>query len=167
MRNPTASSGQNSQWCAGSCWPRVQTLTRAVVRGRKFVEVICGSCSVGIAHGIWRPGGNITSSSSSPELAKKLKDQCQQTHTWTTCKFPAENAIEESQGRGKSDDTPTDVLTAKGAVVEGAQAMMRSVKLLGDRGIPECLFIQLLEWQVDRLVSRNSLYHLLEHLGVN
>jgi hypothetical protein len=51
--------------------------------------------------------------------------------------------------------------------MEGAQAMMRFVKFLGDRGIPECLFIQLLEWQVDRLVSRNSLYHLLEHLGVN
>jgi len=77
---------------AGSCWRRVQTLTRAVVCGRKSVEVICGSCSVGIAHGIWRPGGNVTSSSSSPELAKKLKDQCQQTHTWTTYKFPAENA---------------------------------------------------------------------------
>jgi hypothetical protein len=142
-------------------------LTRAVVCGRKSVEVICGSCSVGNAHGIWRAGGYVTSSSSSPELAKKLKDQCQQTHTWTTYKFPAENEKEESQGRGKSDDTPTDVLTAKGAVMEGAQAMMRSVKLLGDRGIPECLFIQFLEWQVDRLVSRIFLYHLLEHLGVN
>jgi hypothetical protein len=152
---------------AGSFWHRVQTLTRAVVCGRKSVEVICGSCSVDNAHGIWRSGGDVTSSSSRPELGKKLKDQCQQTHTWTTYKFPAENAKEESQGRGKSDDTPTDVLTAKGAVMEGAQAIMRSVKLLGDRGIPECLFIQLLEWQVDRLVSRNSLYHLLEHLGVN
>jgi hypothetical protein len=37
---------------AGSCWPRVQTLTRAVVCGRKSVEVICGSSSVGNAHGI-------------------------------------------------------------------------------------------------------------------
>jgi len=32
---------------AASCCPRVQTLTRVVVCGRKFVEVICGSCSVG------------------------------------------------------------------------------------------------------------------------
>jgi len=152
---------------ARSCWPRVQTLTRAVVCGRKSVELICGSSSGGNTHGIWRPGGYVTSSSSSPESAKKLKDQCQQTHTWTTYKFPAENAKEECQGRGESDDTPTDVLTAKGAVMEGARAMMRSVKLLGDRGIPECLFIQFFECQVDRLVSRIFLYHLLEHLGVN
>jgi hypothetical protein len=49
---------------AGSLWP------------------FCRYCARDL--GIWRPGGNVTSSSSSPELAKKLKDQCQQTHTWTT-----------------------------------------------------------------------------------